>query len=355
MQSPWYKDLFPESAICPGLNTMNKFSTLGHGFRFATSIGGTMTGEGADVLIVDDPITPMQAYSKRHRDRVSNWFDQTLMSRLNDKKNGSVVVVMQRLHKDDLVGHLMKKSGWCMLNLTALNEAPVEYKFKNFTYYRKEHEPLDPKRMGIKELQEVKKDLGNQAYQAQYLQHPVGLEYIALNPKWLMRVNEMPHLFEAKYHSWDCACKTGLNNDYSVLTKWGVIDQRYYLLDVVRKKLTFPQLKSAILDDEDIPDAILIEDASSGQALIQELRQSNLPVIPIIPKNSKASRILGISHIMEQGRIFIPSNALWYSELEEEMLSFPDGRHDDIIDSIAQFLIWINSRSHSAFKITSLW
>ena len=109
VQSEWYKDMFPLTEILKGSNTQRKFVTTQRGFRYATSVGGTLTGEGADIIILDDPQTPMQANNSKGQRRVNDWYDQTLSSRLNSRKKGVIVLVMQRLHQNDLSSHLLSK------------------------------------------------------------------------------------------------------------------------------------------------------------------------------------------------------------------------------------------------------
>ena len=122
MQSPWYRQLFPQTIICPDQNKKNKYMTTEFGFRMATSIGGSITGEGGDILIVDDPHNPTHIHSSKMRNKAIDWFEQTFLSRLNDRSKGSVVVVMQRLHMCDLSAHLIAKGGWEVLKLPAISD-----------------------------------------------------------------------------------------------------------------------------------------------------------------------------------------------------------------------------------------
>ena len=110
MQSKWYKKNFPRTIIAEGMNEKNKFCTTENGFRFATSTGGTLTGEGGDILIVDDPHNPMHVFKKNTRNKVINWFSSVFSSRLNNKKTGSIMIVMQRLHEEDLCGYLLNET-----------------------------------------------------------------------------------------------------------------------------------------------------------------------------------------------------------------------------------------------------
>jgi predicted phage terminase large subunit-like protein len=299
----------------------------------------------------------MQASSKRYRKKVWDWFEQTFASRLNDKKNGAITLVMQRLHEDDIAGRLMKKHGWTVLNLPAIPHQDITYAIGNFSYHRKAGEPLDPKRTGTKELSTIKQELGSYGYNAQYLQQPLHRDSSIIKVHWLKKIAEPPQDFEAIYHSWDCAVKPGANTDYTVCTVWGVKQHCYYLIDLFRQKVSFPQLKEAALAlaTEYQPNAVLIEDKASGQALLQELREkTSLPILGITPKHDKITRALEICHIIESGRVCIPENISWRSELENELSAFPNASHDDIVDSISQFLKWINYNTINNLRVREL-
>lgn len=353
LQSKWYRDEFPETRILTGNNTKSKFLTTQNGFRFATSIGGTLTGEGADILIVDDPITPMQAATEIAREQAIHWFEQTFSSRLNNKRKGAIVLVMQRLHKDDLAGHLLKKRSWHHLNLPAMTERDILYAIGDFKYLRKAGEPLDPKREDIPELEIAREEIGSYGFNAQYLQKPVQIDGGLIKACWVIK-ESLPASFDAVYQSWDCAVKHGRKNDYSVCTTWGVWNNKYYLIDMLRKKLEFPELRASFLQlaKQYGPDGILVEDKVSGQALIQDMKANTfLPIIGIMPTSDKAVRAMSVSPLFESGKIVVNSSATWITEFELELTNFPDTEHDDIVDSVTQFLKWISGAGNSQIKI----
>jgi predicted phage terminase large subunit-like protein len=348
MNSDWYKNQFPHTRIRRGSNSKGKFITTKNGFRFATSIDGTLTGEGADVLIVDDPHTPLQAESTAERNHALTWFDQTFSSRLNDKKRGSIVVVMQRLHTNDLSGHLLKKKHWTHLKLPAIAQDDTTYEFETLKYKRQAGELLNAKRENLSEIEMAKVELGSYAFNAQYLQEPVRLTGGLIKYSWLQKSDTIPKSFDFIYQSWDCAVKIKAMNDFTVCTTWGIKDNKYYLLDVLREKLEFPELKIALFKAADNynPNAVLIEDKASGQALIQELKKaSHLQIIPILPTKDKFTRLLSVSSFFESGNILLPRHASWLHEYESELTNFPNAEHDDMVDSTSQFLEWYISKS----------
>lgn len=349
MSSDWYSETYPDLKIAEGQNEKFKFVTTKRGFRFATSVGGTATGEGGDYLIVDDPHNPLQAASDVQRSAAIDWFDQTFMSRLNNKKKGVVVVVMQRLHDSDLTGHSLSKGGrkWHHLCLPTISDRSVRYYYKNRRKTFKKGELLNNSREGKKEIEEIKQDLGSYAFAAQYLQQPVILKGGMVDINWFRRYKNLPDR-GSLFQSWDTAIKTGANNDVSVCTTWNEYNNCYYLLDVFANKMEYLQLKRSVvsLSDKWRPQAVLIEDKASGQSLIQDLRrETKLAIIPINPKNDKVSRFAAITALIEAGRVFLPANANWLVDYETEVMGFPNAPHDDMVDSTSQFLNWIRSKN----------
>ena len=189
MGSPWYQSLFPEVELTADQNEKAKFMTTQRGFRFATSVGGTATGEGGDMLIMDDPHNPLQAASDVMRQQGIDWFKQTFVSRLNNKKRGAIVVVMQRLHDQDLTGYLQENSGglWEHLRLPAIAEKPVTIYMGGFSVERKAGDILQPERESKSQLSQAKIELGSYGFAAQYQQTPLLREGGMVKRSWLRR------------------------------------------------------------------------------------------------------------------------------------------------------------------------
>ncbi|MDA0780980.1 MAG: phage terminase large subunit [Rickettsiales bacterium] len=351
MSSDWYKETFPYVEIAHGQNEKFKFVTTQRGFRFATSVGGTATGEGGDILIVDDPHNPMQAASDVQRKAALDWFDRTFMSRLNNKKKGVVVVVMQRLHVNDLTGHLLSKKGvrWNQLCLPAVSDRRKTYTIRNYKKSRvifKKGEILNPKREGEREIERAKQELGSYAYAAQYLQNPVNADSGMVNIDWFKRYNVLPEGNKV-VQSWDTAIKTGANNDVSASTSWIETQSGYYLADVTAKKMEYPELKRTVISlaQKWNANTILIEDKASGQSLIQDLkRETKLPIIAVNPKNDKITRFAAVTALIEAGRVWLPNSSEWLIDYETQILGFPNTPNDDMVDSTSQFLNWVRNK-----------
>ncbi|MEX2648626.1 MAG: phage terminase large subunit [Alphaproteobacteria bacterium] len=348
MAQGWYRRLFPGFALAPDQNEKHKIQTTARGHRIATGVGGTATGEGGDVLIVDDPHNPRQAMSRVQRRRALVWFDQTFANRLDDKRRGVIVVVMQRLHAEDLTGHLLGKGGWTHLNLPAEAPARAIVRRGPLAIARAPGEPLHPAREGTVELARARRELGARAYAAQYLQEPVREDGGIVQIRWFRRARRAPEQPKRIVLSWDTAAKGRAHNDPTVCGVWAEAAMEWHLIDVIRRHMDYPELRRTALDliARWAPAAVLIEDQASGQALIQDLREAGrLPVIAIRPEGDKVTRLARVSPLIEAGRVVLPLDAPWLAEYETELAAFPEARHDDQVDMTSQFLAWASGRA----------
>jgi hypothetical protein len=267
MKSDWYKALFPTRLA--ERQALHDFMTTRQGSRMATSVGGVLTGRGADLIIIDDPLKPDEALSQPRRNAVKEWYDHSLMSRLNDKARGCIVIIMQRLHQDDLVGHVLAQEGWELLSLPAIAEEDethwIEDAFGRRPFSRRVGEALHPERDSVATFKQLRRTHGEYVFASQYQQNPVPLEGAMVRTRWLRHYepDERPSRFEDIVQSWDTANKSTELSDYSVCTTWGVNDERYYLLDVYRERLNYPDLRRKAIELARLhkPYTILIEDS----------------------------------------------------------------------------------------------
>jgi len=348
MQSDWYRRLFPNTRLLPGRQSLANFETTAGGARFSTSIGGTLTGFGADYIIVDDPMKPAEALSEAERTTTNNWVQHTLFTRLNDKRTGRIVVVMQRLHEDDIIGSLAEKAGgtFRMLSFPAIATHDEVHEFASpfgrRRVHRREGEALHPQREPLEVLDEHKRLLGSRFFSAQYLQAPVPIEGNLVKRAWFRYYSPLEIAVPDRIiQSWDTASKAGQFNDYSVCTTWALKGERIYLIDVVRERLEFPALKQRVIDESDRHRAelVLIEDKGSGMSLLQELQATGFwNCRPVNPTSDKAVRFAGISAMIEQGRVLLPHSAIWLEDYLHELCGFPGLKHDDQVDSTSQAL-----------------
>jgi hypothetical protein len=278
VESPIYRELFPATRIGPYKNSETEIEFSAHGYRLATSIGGTLTGRGGNFIIIDDPLKPDDALSELKRTAANNWFSTTLLSRLDDKRTGAIVVVMQRVHMDDLAGFLIDTGGWEVLCLPAICEAQELIPLWGGKFHlRQPGDVLSPEREPRSVLDELKRQLGTDAFSAQYQQAPVPPGGAMIKRHWVKRYKILPPLSQRVIvvQSWDTALKGGPDNDWSVCTTWIVHEDAYkwYLVDVWRKRVNYPELRAAVIEQAQKWDArqVLIEDAGSGSILVQEL------------------------------------------------------------------------------------
>ncbi len=359
MMHPSYRQLFPATVIA-GKNTEAEIETAHGGFRYATSVGGTLTGRGGNYIIVDDPIKPEDAMSRAARDRSWEWFTGTVGSRLDNKAEDSIIVVMQRLHVDDLAGHLLEQGGWYHLSLPAIAEIEEELPAGlGRTFSRKIGDVLDPSREPLEILEQIKRDLSTSTFNAQYQQSPIPLDGTMLKWSWFKFYRDPPQRMSGDrvVQSWDTASKAEEINDYSVGTTWLVQKNDYYLLDVFRARMQYPELKQRVRELANFHRAssVLIEDKGSGTSLIQDLRfEGGLRPIPIIPEKDKITRLHAQTAKIEAGQVFLPERAAWLRDFQAEMKQFPNGRYDDQVDSVSQFLNWIDNHRYRPTTFTRI-
>lgn len=343
-----------------GENTSKKYLTTQRGFRLATSVGGGLIGEGADTIIVDDPLHPTQAFSRTARAACVRWFEASLLSRLNDKATGRVVLVMQRLHANDLSGHLAEKGGWHELRLPAIAERRTILELGHWRHMREAGEPLHAARESTETLNKIRAELGAQPFAAQYQQAPLAADATILHPEWLQTYETLPPEIRQglatgilrPIQSWDTAVKSGMENDATVCLTALPYEGMHYLLEIRLLRTDYPTLRREVIAAaaRHNPSHILMEDAALGQALLQDLkRDTALPLIGIRPRLGKIERALAISPLLEAARITLPENATWRHDFESELAAFPSGTHDDQVDALTQYLNWWMGRAVNPF------
>lgn len=358
IESPWYKRLFPQMQALK--DTGLELVTIQGGGRLALSLGGSITGRGADIIIIDDPMNADQAMSKAAREGVVSAFRGSLVSRLNDKTRGAMILVMQRLHPEDLTGVLLEDGGWEHLCLpAAAAERMIVPLGHGQLHVFERGDLLQPLREDQDVLKRIKADLGSFAYSAQYLQCPVPLEGNLIKAEWIRTYDCLPgHDADGqKVQSWDTAQKPGIDHDYSVCTTWQRKGSNFYLIDVLRVRCDFPTLARMVCEHAERFGAhvVLIEDAGSGIGLIQMLndRRGRVRAIGITPKGDKQTRMAMLSPMIEAGQMLLPKSAPWRDEYVAELLAFPRGRHDDQVDSTSQFLGWAKEQSRRRGPIST--
>src|SRR5271166_4217450 len=361
--SDWYQSIFP-TRLSPRHQAVPEFETTAQGCRVATSVGGVLTGRGADLVIIDDPLKPEEALSQAHRQGANEWFDHTLYSRLNDKQTAAIVLIMHRLHEDDLVGHVLAQEAWEVVRLPAIAEDDERLLFGTALgpdrFTRRRGEALHPAREPRAMLEEIRRMIGEYNFAGQYQQMPAPLGGGLVKAGWFRSYapNERPDGFDRIVQSWDTANKATELSDFSVCTSWGINGKDLYLLHVLRKRMEYPELKRAVREQCQAFEAsvVLIEDKASGTQLIQELIQEGLHAVTRYqPQSDKVMRMHAQTAMIENGFVHLPKEAVWLAEYLHELTAFPRGRHDDQVDSTAQMLDWFKQAGSGPTSNAGIW
>ena len=343
LQDKRYTDIFPDAELSTDSSSMRRFNTTKGGVYYAVGAGSAITGRGAHLLLIDDPIKGREAAdSAAMRKNLLDWYRATAYTRL--MPNGSVVLIQTRWHEDDLAGWILKETGhegWDVVEFPAiLNERAATM------LDLKEGEPLWEESYPLPRLQEIKKTIGTREWSSLYAQKP-SVEEGNIIKRWWWKpwTRENPPEMDYILQSWDTAYTVTETSDYSACTTWGVFSgeggYNLFLIDSFREKLTFPELKNQAvhLYNEHQPDLVLVEAKASGWSLVQELMRTGIPITPFNPKKmDKLARVHSVAPLFEGGRIWFPDTDA-SADVMNQFAMFPNTKHDDLVDSTTQALL----------------
>jgi predicted phage terminase large subunit-like protein len=378
IQSPWYTERWGHMFSLAGdQNAKQRFENDKTGYRIATSVGGTATGEGGSRLLLDDPHGAQSAQSEAMRETDLEWFSMVWSTRLNNPKTDAMITVMQRLHERDISGHILEEvGGWEHICI------PAEYDGKRRTTVLGNYDPrtvkgelICPERFGVAEITALKQSLGVYGASGQLQQDPTpsegGILKTACFQMW-PHDKPLPQL-EFILQSYDTAFSEEEQNDPSACTVWGVFSlkgvRQAMLLDAWDEHLSYPDLRRKVLDEwlseyggsagqkhtgpptkARRPDRVLVEKKASGQSLIQDLRRGNVPVVAYVPGGDKVSRAHQAAPVLELEILWIPESkknpgqfVSWALPLIKQMSKFPVAEHDDLVDSFTQSMIFLKN------------
>lgn len=345
VDSDRYKDIFPDVALQADSKAAGRWATNRSGEYFAIGVGGAVTGKGADLLIIDDPHSEQEAtlaeVNPEIYDKTYEWYTSGPRQRL--QPGGAIVIVMTRWSKKDLTGQVLKAAAQRNLD---------EWEVIEFPAILPSGKALWPEFWSINALEALRQELPNGKWMAQYQQQPTSdVSAIVKRDWWKIWEKDSPPPCSYIIQSWDTAFLKNQRADYSACTTWGVFEapddtgklqSNIILLNAFKRRMEFPELKEAALDEYKYwnPDSIIIEAKAAGSPLIFELRAMGIPVQDFTPSkgNDKIARLNAVADIFASGRVWVP-NTHWAEELVEEVASFPSGEHDDLVDSMTQALL----------------
>lgn len=358
-ENPWYRARWgAKSQPVDSQWTATKFMNSAGGFRMATTVRGQVTGEHADVQVVDDPLKPLEvtgslAVSKNALENVLMWWTETMSSRLVDFEKSARIIIMQRLHAGDLAGAMLKEAGgYEHLRL------PMEYEQRlhcttsiGFTDPRTEEgELLWPERFSPAAVEQLKHDLGPRGTKAQLQQDPTPSEGTVFMKDWLRFYTEsaMPTQFGAMIQSWDATFKEA-GSSYVVGQCWGVANGNYYLLGQVRKRMSFTDTCTAVKQmTVKWPKSLtkLVEAKANGNAIVDHLKSEISGFVLVEPQGGKEARAQAVEPLFAAGNVYLPDPAWqpWVSAYVEELLAFPAGSDDDQVDATTQALVYLHGK-----------
>jgi predicted phage terminase large subunit-like protein len=340
-----YTRIFPNVALRHDSKAAGRWATNAGGDYFAIGVGGTVTGKGADLLIIDDPHSEQEAALAANDpsiyDKVYEWYSSGPRQRL--QPGGAIVIVMTRWGKRDLTGQVLKAEG---------QRGGEEWEVVEFPAILPSGKPLWPEFWPLDELEALKSELPNQKWQAQYQQSPTSESSAIIKREWwrVWEEDDPPHC-DFTLMAWDTAFEKSNRADYSAMTLWGIFERpddtgiyqtNIILLNAFRDRMEFPRLKQEAIDQykEWEPDSVIIEKKASGAPLIYELRAMGMPVQEFTPVrgNDKITRLNAVSDLFASGRVWAPGTN-WAEEVIDEVASFPSGEHDDYVDTVSLALM----------------
>ena len=341
-----YHELFPATQVADDQKAAGKWSTSAGGQYYAAGVGGALAGRGADLFVIDDPHSEqdVKINSRLAFDTAWSWFQTGPLQRL--MPGGAIIIIMTRWSKLDLTGRLLdyqsknpESDQWEVVELPAILHEDTE-----------NEKSLWPEQWPLESLKQKKAAMDPQYWNAQYMQNPVSNNAAIISRKaWRIWEAEEPPQCEYIIQSWDTAFEAKTTADYSACTTWGVFyneEERHkpqvILLDAFKDRMPFPELKQIALKHykEWEPDAFIVEKKAAGAPLIQELRAMGIAVEEYTPSrgNDKVVRLNAVSDLFASGMVWAPDTR-WAREVMEEVASFPNGEHDDYVDTTSQALL----------------
>jgi predicted phage terminase large subunit-like protein len=344
LKSKWYRQTC-RTRLAKDRTAVMDFATTAGGGVYATSIAGGVTGRRANYIIIDDPLEIKDHAHEQQIARVNDLVDSEISSRLDNPKEGGILLVQHRLNENDLSGHLQKQGGWKRLVLPLVAERRQTYHLGDDVWHRRKGELLRPDAFTLKTVKRWRSHTPPPGFDALYQQKVGGLRAVRIKREYFQTFPRGAKPNAPVVMSIDTALKRGDTNSWSVIQVWAYAEQ-FWLLDQWRDRVLYPDLRSACerLIRKFRPSVVLIEESAQGFALISNIKPAKgMTIVPIKPVESKFERLRQHMRVIRSGRILLPEGAAWVGEFIEEHVQFPNADHDDQVDATTQFLSWAAS------------
>lgn len=340
LQSEWFKEVF-ETRVAKDHSAVMDFATTAGGELYAVSFGGSITGRGADLIIVDDPHDIKDAGNPQQIEGTIELFNTVVLSRLNNRQTGQVIVIAHRVHEDDLSGHLLRQGKWPHVVLPMVAMADAAYDTDYGPWQRRKEELLRPNAFDSEDLEDLKANTHNPDFEMLYQQDADGRALPPLTEDCFPTFAMPPSRELACVMSVDAGMKPGPRNSFSTIQVWRPVGSNHYLVDQWRAQCEFDELRREFLGyfRRYRPSAILVERAANGHALISMMKGKHRELIhEITPEGSKTSRLRRHIETILARQILLPKGAAWRDGLVAECVAFPHGKFTDGVDAMTQYL-----------------
>lgn len=350
IQSPWYQRNWGDRfQIKSDVNRQNEFRNNHQGMMFSTSTGGAITGEGGDVIILDDPQNPLMANSEAEREATISFFTNTLQSRLNDAKTGAFIIVMQRLHEQDLTGYILAEQlGYTQICLPAIAEQKtvVSFPVSGKEIIREEGDILNPQRFDADVLAGIKKSMGSLQFSGQYQQRPAPAGGIIFKREWLSQFYKVAPTMQMLIQSWDQPFTKSQGSAKCAGIVMGRKGADLYVFDLINEKMEFTESVAAmrtLSGKWPKARAKVVENKANGPAIVSLLKKEIPGLVEFNPVGSKEERALSVTPYLEAGNLHLPDPAThpWVNDFIEDLLRFPKGQYKDDVDAFVQGVLYL--------------
>jgi len=355
INSPWYQGNWGNKIkLKDDVNRQNEFKNNHQGFMFSTSVGGALTGEGGDVIIIDDPQNPLMANSEAEREAGINFFKNTLQTRLNDPKKGVIIIIMQRLHENDLTGYILSENlGYEHLCLPAIapQRTIITFPISGKEVIRNEGDILNEGRFDKDVLDDLRRSMGSVQFAGQFQQTPAPAEGVIFKREWLTKFySAAPKTIDIQ--SWDMAFTKSEGSAKVAGFVMGKAGADIYIKDLVNDKMDFTESVAALRTLSGkwkSARAKVIENKANGPAIVNTLKKEISGMVEFNPKGSKTERAMSVTPYFEAGNIHFPDPKTnpWVEDLIRDLLVFPKGTYKDTVDALVQGILYLTDKPRS--------